>query len=138
TFSIGRLTNARWWPPSGSRYTPSTAPPSLFTRSSTGPSSAGTSLTASSVASSSVGVSLTPRRFLVPAFFATFFEAFFLAAIARQNTESPPRAHVCCDECSRECPFAAPARGTARAAPQRRARSGQRLALEGLPDDVGD
>src|SRR5688572_545811 len=77
---MGKLTSTRCRPPSGSRYTPSTAPPSLRTRSSRPLSSTGGVATSSSGAVSSVGFSATPRRLRVT--FLAFFAAF-LAAIPK-------------------------------------------------------
>ena len=62
TLSIGSAVNRRVWPPSGSRYIASTAPPSARTASASAVSSAVVSVSARSVAPSSVGLSLTPRR----------------------------------------------------------------------------
>src|SRR6185295_4571695 len=99
---MGKLTSTRLRPPSGSRYVASTAPPSLRTRSSSAASSGGGVGSPSSLAPSSVGWSATPRRFLVPAFFAGFL-AVFLAAMALAISAPGGRRKRLFAEVSRRC-----------------------------------
>src|SRR5216684_2015045 len=62
TFSTGSATKSRAWPPSGSRYAASTAPPSSSTCRASACSSAGGSARRNCPGPSSVGLSFTPLR----------------------------------------------------------------------------